>query len=392
LPRNGKTVRRFRVFRTDANVEDMTYRGPDRGALREPMRLPGPRRLSPNQPVRPLRQPGPVPRPREEVRGYRPAPVSSMNTATVPARVGAPARSAHSVIPVGVLDSRHIGAPAEPDWRARVTRMDIDPEQAAERGLTDRVRAALGSAFPIAVLSLRGGVGKTTVVEALGSTFAEVRADRVIAVDVDAGDLADRHGRRAALTMRDLVAGRAVIRYRDLRAYTHRNDSGLEVLGLPEHGQTDWRIKRDDVGNAFSKLRNHYSLVLFDCGTALDSPVNQAVLAESRALVVVTNNTLPAVSDTNATLEWLAHNGFRKLANSTVLVINRTEPDNTHALVIKELRRQSAQFPAERVVVLPFDRHVHECREILLARMSEQSRRRYLEMAAAVAGMFPRRG
>ena len=54
----------------------------------------------------------------------------------------------------------------------------------------------MGGAFPIAVLNFKGGVGKTAVVEALGSTFAAVRDDRVLALDIDAGDLAERHGRR----------------------------------------------------------------------------------------------------------------------------------------------------------------------------------------------------
>lgn len=63
----------------------------------------------------------------------------------------------------------------------------------------------MGNAFPIAVLNLKGGVGKTAVVEALGSTFADVRNDRIIAVDIDSGHLADRHGRRNALSMADLL-------------------------------------------------------------------------------------------------------------------------------------------------------------------------------------------
>jgi len=41
--------------------------------------------------------------------------------------------------------------------------------------------------------------------------------------------------------------------------------------------------------------------------------------------------------------------------------------------------------------VLPFDQHVHEGKEIALDRLSKRSRRRYLEMAATLAGMFPRR-
>ncbi|MGH3596885.1 MAG: MinD/ParA family protein, partial [Mycobacterium sp.] len=38
-----------------------------------------------------------------------------------------------------------------------------------------------------------------------------------------------------------------------------------------------------------------------------------------------------------------------------------------------------------------FDQHVHDGNEITLEWMSKQSRRRYLEMAATLADMFPRR-
>jgi hypothetical protein len=42
-------------------------------------------------------------------------------------------------------------------------------------------------------------------------------------------------------------------------------------------------------------------------------------------------------------------------------------------------------------VELPFDRHVHEGKEIGLDRLSKASRRGYLEMAAALADMVPDR-
>ena len=100
----------------------------------------------------------------------------------------------------------------------------------------------MGGAFPIAVLNLKGGVGKTAVVEALGSTFADARDDRIIAVDLDAGDLADRHGRRNPLSMADLIADDTVTRYIDVRAHTYMNSFGLEVLGLPDYAHTDWRV------------------------------------------------------------------------------------------------------------------------------------------------------
>ena len=55
------------------------------------------------------------------------------------------------------------------------------------------------------------------------------------------------------------------------------------------------------------------------------------------------------------------------------------------------LQQLSDQFAPNRVAILPFDRHVHEGNEITLERLGKQSRRGYLEMAAALADIFPRR-
>lgn len=46
------------------------------------------------------------------------------------------------------------------------------------------------SCYRIAVISLKGGVGKTTTTTALGSTLATERQDKILAIDAnpDAGD------------------------------------------------------------------------------------------------------------------------------------------------------------------------------------------------------------
>ncbi|WP_204803704.1 MinD/ParA family ATP-binding protein [Mycobacterium riyadhense] len=293
------------------------------------------------------------------------------------------------------LDPRDTREAARASWRDviyRITRIDLGriKGSAYELGLRDQIRTPVGGAFPIAVLNLKGGVGKTVVVEALGSTFADVRDDRVIAVDIDGGDLSDRHGRRSRLSMVDLVRDCSVTRYVDVRAHTFMNSSGLEVLGLPEYANTHWRLERPDVVKVFSILRKHYSVVLVDCVKALKSSVMEAVLPEAQALVVVSSASIDAVRKTRTTLEWLRNNGYQKLVGSTVLAINHTEPAQLGVLSGKELERLSALVAA--TVVLPFDRHVHEGKEIGLDRLSRKSRRCYLEMAAALAEMFPSGG
>lgn len=278
------------------------------------------------------------------------------------------------------------------DWRQllhRVTGIELGPGKNAayESELRRRIRATVGGAFPIAVLNLKGGVGKTTVVEALGSTFAAVRDDRVLALDIDAGDLSERHGRRNPHSLADLLRGNPAPQYEDIRALTYMNGFGLEVLGLPD---SDWRLERHDMLRAFSMLRNQYSVVLVDCVKTLNSAVMDAVLPESRALVVVTSPAIDAIRKTRATLDWLCHNGYQSLMQWTVLAVNHVEPAKVDAVAVTELDRLSARVGA--TVVLPFDRHVHDGRKIALDRLSKESRRSYLELAAVLAEMFPGRG
>ncbi|HWS93843.1 MAG TPA: MinD/ParA family protein [Mycobacterium sp.] len=280
-------------------------------------------------------------------------------------------------------------------WRDlihRVTGINLGPgkDSAYENGLRDRIRAAVGGAFPIAVLNVKGGVGKTVVVEALGSTFAAASDDRVIALDIDAGDLAERHGRRNPLSLAELLLEDAVTQYSDVRAHTYMNSFGLEALGLPDYARTDWRLERQDAVKSFSILRRHYSVVVVDCVKTVNSPVMDAVLPEARALVVVTSTSINAIRKTRTTLDWLYNNGYRRLVESTVLAINHVEPAKVGAVAAKELEQLSARVAA--AVVLPFDRHVHDGKEIGLDRLSKESRRSYLEMAAVLADMFPGRG
>ncbi len=323
-------------------------------------------------------------------------PSAQPPTARAPARRGAPPPFRRELTTGGTaldgLDQQDPEGSGGFSWREllyRVTRIDLGPgrESAYERELRDRVRVPVVGAVPIPILNFKGGVGKTVVVEALGSTFAAVRDDRVIAVDIDAGDLAERHGRRNPLSMADLLLDDTVARYPDVRAHTYMNSFGLEVLGLPDYARTDWRLEPRDVVKAFSILKKHYSLVLVDCVKTVNSAVMDAVLPEARALVVVTSTSIDAIRKTKMTLEWLRRNGYRQLMNSTVLAINHVEAGKVGVVAAKELDELSARVAA--TVVLPFDRHVHDGKEIGLDQLSKESRRSYLEMAAVLADMFP---
>ncbi|SLJ66350.1 ESX-1 secretion-associated protein EspI [Mycobacteroides abscessus subsp. abscessus] len=82
------------------------------------------------------------------------------------------------------------------------------------------------------MLSLKGGVGKTTTTMGLGSIFASIRGDRVIAVDAnpDFGTLSQRVPLQTRSTVRDLLLDPSIERYSDVRRHTSQATSRLEVL------------------------------------------------------------------------------------------------------------------------------------------------------------------
>ena len=84
-----------------------------------------------------------------------------------------------------------------------------------------RAKARVVGCRRIAVMSRKGGVGKTTTTLQLGHTFASHRGDRVIALDgnPDAGSLAYRVRRETTATITDLLRDRdSIARYADIRA------------------------------------------------------------------------------------------------------------------------------------------------------------------------------
>ena len=81
------------------------------------------------------------------------------------------------------------------------------PKAIHRKSLTAQVDRPLRGCYRIALLSLKGGVGKTTITATLGATFASIRGDRVIAVDAnpDRGTLSQKVPLETPSTVRHLL-------------------------------------------------------------------------------------------------------------------------------------------------------------------------------------------
>src|SRR5690606_28365686 len=117
--------------------------------------------------------------------------------------------------------------------------------------LISRVKAPSPSCHRVAVISLKGGVGKTTVSMSIGATLAAHRGDRIIAVDAnpDRGTLSDKVPLQTDATVRDLLnVVEPLLRYSDVRRFTSQSPDRLEILASErdpavsdEFSETDYR-------------------------------------------------------------------------------------------------------------------------------------------------------
>ncbi|GGL40644.1 nucleotide-binding protein [Nocardia jinanensis] len=263
-------------------------------------------------------------------------------------------------------------------------------EQEAESRRT-RIRRQLTVPYQIAVVSVKGGVGRTTTAAGLGSTFAKLRPDRVVAIDAnpDFGDLSSRTTRHQfGLTLRDLAqAGGRLDSFSAVHSYTSVNTADLAVVASPWSTDAGEALTGAEYQTGVEILRRHYNLLVADCGTGvLDSSTN-TVLRTSDAVVVVTPATVGGVTGAVATLNWLSSHGFDHLIASSVVAIVRQHPVKpTVDIEAIEKLFASAQRPT---IQIPFDPHLAEGGEIDLRMLEKETALAFEDLAAGLADDFP---
>lgn len=258
------------------------------------------------------------------------------------------------------------------------------------RDLVVQANRPLQGCYRIAVLSLKGGVGKTTITAALGATFASVRGDRVVAVDAnpDRGTLSQKVPLETAATVRHLLRdAESIQRYSDVRSYTSQGPSRLEILASETDPAVSEAFSADDYARTLQVLERFYSLVLTDCGTGLLHSAMSAVLAKADTLIVVSSGSIDGARSASATLDWLDAHGHEELVRRSITVINGVRPRSAKLDMQKVVDHFSRRCRAVRLV--PFDPHLEEGAEIDLDRLKRETREALVELAAVVAAGFP---
>jgi MinD-like ATPase involved in chromosome partitioning or flagellar assembly len=255
---------------------------------------------------------------------------------------------------------------------------------------------ALARCATIAIVSPKGGVGKTTLSIMLGELLCALRADEVLALDADSdygslGRVAPAHQRAGAYETRDsgifpsLAEG--AVTFAELDRTLWALPGGLRVVPSPRSPAEMARTDRSAYARVIGTLQRLVGVLVIDCGTGLGQPGVQAAVLASDQLVLVTDATGATASLTVEACRLLERAG-----RPITIVCNRMRRGRHGS---DDLLRLDALFPrASGLVGIPDDPEAGRALrgEFALAEAPRQLRESVLELAAVLALGWPELG
>ncbi|PCG81395.1 topoisomerase II, partial [Streptomyces sp. WZ.A104] len=264
-------------------------------------------------------------------------------------------------------------------------------EEAERQRKLDLIRTPVLSCYRIAVISLKGGVGKTTTTTALGSTLATERQDKILAIDAnpDAGTLGRRVRRETGATIRDLVQAIPYLNsYMDIRRFTSQAPSGLEIIANDVDPAVSTTFNDEDYRRAIEVLGKQYPVILTDSGTGLLYSAMRGVLDLADQLIIISTPSVDGASSASTTLDWLSAHGYADLVQRSLTVISGVR--ETGKMIKVDDIVQHFETRCRGVVVVPFDEHLAAGAEVDLDMMRPKTREAYFHLSALVAEDFAR--
>ena len=242
----------------------------------------------------------------------------------------------------------------------------------------------------VPVLTRKGGVGKTTVTTLLGMALADVREDRVIAIDAnpDRGTLAERVNKQTRTTVRDVVHRAASITsFSDFTHLVSRDDTRLDILASDTDPLLSEAFDEDDYNVVADLCARFYSIALTDCGTGIVHSVMRATLQRADSVVIVSGGSVDEARLASETLTWLEANGYGDLVRNAIVALN-TATQGTNLVKLEEIE---AHFKSRvrDVVRIPYDPQLAAGSVVKYAELKPLTRESARELAALVVDGLP---
>jgi MinD-like ATPase involved in chromosome partitioning or flagellar assembly len=263
-------------------------------------------------------------------------------------------------------------------------------KQRDEDELARRISRQLQGSYNTAVLSLKGGIGKTSTTVGVGLTLAEFRGDAPCAIDAnpDSGDLVERalgegiYQQSSPRTITDLLKNiESVDSLTALARYMH-HAGRLHLIA----GEQDPEVSDSLTAAEYLRIRklisNYYSVALTDCGTGVTHNAMSGILQSADNLVIAAGYAVSGAKRARSTLHWLASHGYEDLARNAIVVI--TDKDEVSSRVDKDAIEEHLAGICRQLIAVPHDRGVADGDLVTLDVLKPDTRRAYKEIAAAI--------
>ncbi|HMJ95538.1 MAG TPA: EsaB/YukD family protein [Thermoleophilaceae bacterium] len=184
---------------------------------------------------------------------------------------------------------------SRPEQRGPLARARFAWRESDYLGRLDRriAEPRLTRCVTVAVVSPKGGVGKTTTTALLGSLLAGVRRDRIVAVDTnpDYGSLGRALTPDHSVYVDDLidVLDRPDLSATALDGHLGRASDGLMVLPAPTHPARMAALDEAAYTNVIQQLKSLVGVLVLDCGTGLQEPAARAALHCADQLLLISD-------------------------------------------------------------------------------------------------------
>jgi len=264
------------------------------------------------------------------------------------------------------------------------------PRQREEDELGRRISRQLQGSYNTAVLSLKGGIGKTSTTVGVGLTLAEYRGDAPCAIDAnpDSGDLVERalgegiYQQASPRTITDLLKNiESVDSLTALARYMH-HAGRLHLIAGEQDPEVSDSLTAEEYLRIRKLISGYYSVALTDCGTGVTHNAMSGILQSADNLVIAAGYAVSGAKRARSTLQWLASHGYEDLARNAIVVI--TDKDEVSSRVDKDAIEEHLAGICRQLIAVPHDRGVADGDLVTLDVLRPETRRAYKEIAAAI--------
>lgn len=257
-----------------------------------------------------------------------------------------------------------------------------------------------GGAKVIAVMGSKGGVGKSSTVQGIGSTIAYYRktGGGVVAADLDFNStLLKMTEPNANYPNKSSIARLAkdanIQSVADVNSHLVFNTDGLAVLpGVAQTG--DPRVSPAQVHNVLQKLGVAFDVILLDFPGSNETDIAEAALMWADNLVFVTEVAAPAIQNTKRELKRINTRRADLVSNATV-ILNHGAHDRGDDIVVANLDdhvqsiRNLSRTGGIEVFEMDWDKHLSRASRLELGNMGEDVQDLFLDVTSRIMSGLP---